>query len=137
MRTNSDITIYNKFVDPATHSEAWIHNQVEDVIWEDTKAANVIASGLLEADRYTVYIPMARGENYHTPIAWQAMIDKGTSWTLQLGDVIVRGLVDDDISDTFTISDLKKKYDDVAVIRSVDRMAQGSLVLRHWQIGAN
>jgi hypothetical protein len=137
MKTNADITIYNKSVDPVTRSEIWTRHQVIEVTWENTKAINVLRSGLLEADRYTIYIPFYSAGYYLAPIAWQALSDKGNNWTLQMGDVMVRGLVTDEISSSFTISDLKRKYDDVAVIRSVDRMDTGSAILSHYQIGAN
>jgi hypothetical protein len=137
MMNNDNITIYNKSVSPTTRAEVWNSYQITKVTWENTKAANVIRSGLLEADRYTIYIPLARGMNYLSPLAWRALASKTGKWTLQIGDVIVNGLVSDTISASFTISDLKKKYDDVATIRSVDRMDKGMPALRHWQVGAN
>jgi acyl-coenzyme A synthetase/AMP-(fatty) acid ligase len=120
MRPNAHLTIYAKGVDPATRSETWTRSQVRDVVWEDRKAANVLRSGLLEADRVAVYIPMARGEQ-----------------SIKLGDVIVRGLVEDTIGPAFTITALKAKYPDSATVRSVDKMDRGSLSLRHYQVGAS
>lgn len=136
MQTNSNLTIYNKSVDPLARGEVWTRHQVTNVAWENCKAANVIRSGLLDADKVTVYIPAARGVDYLSPLAWQTLFNKNGKWTLQIGDVIVRGLVEDEINPGFTISDLKRKYDDVLTIRSVDSMDLGSLALRHWQIGA-
>lgn len=120
MKPNADLTIYTMTIDPATRSEIWTRSQVRDVTWEERKAANVIKSGLLEADSLAVYIPMQRG-----------------NLNIKIGDVIVRGLVTDAITSAFTITDLKAKYPASAVVRSVDRMDRGSLALRHWQIGAS
>lgn len=125
MRTNADCTIYNKSVNPATRSEIWTRQQVRDVQWENRKAANVIRSGMLEADQAAIYIPAASLGG-----------DLGNLST-KPGDVIVKGLVVDDIDQNFTISDLKRKYPDVLTIRSVDRMDYGSPALQHWQIGAS
>jgi hypothetical protein len=50
--------------------------------------------------------------------------------------VIARGLVSEDIDATYTISDLKREYDDVMTIRSVDAMDGGLPHMRHWQVGA-
>lgn len=119
MKPNADLTIYHKGVNAATRSESWTIAHVFRVFWEENRAANVIKSGLLEADRVTVYVPFSRGDV-----------------SAQVGDVIVRGLVNDVISSSFTISDLREKYPESATVRSVDRMDRGSLHLRHWQIGA-
>lgn len=120
MKTNSDLTIYHKSVDSSTRTEVWTAYQVNQILWENRKAANVIRSGLLEADSVAVYVPFAR-----------ELPDD-----LKPGDVLVKGLVYDQIDSSFTISDLKRKYTDVVVVRSVDRMDYGSLHLQHWQIGA-
>ncbi len=137
MKNNSDITIYNKSVDATTRSEVWNRTQIRGVTWEEGKAANVLRSGLLEADRVTVFIPYARGVNYITPVAYRALSVKTGKWTLQQGDVIVRGLVSETIDADYTISDLKRDYDDVVAIRSVDLMDNGSLARWHWQVGAS
>ena len=119
MRTNCDLTIYCKSVDPATRTEVWTAYQVEQVLWEEHKAANVLRSGLLEADSVAVYIPFAR----ELP-------------DLKPGDVLVKGLVMDAIGSGFTISDLKRKYPHVVTVRSVDTFDYGSQHLWHTQIGA-
>lgn len=118
MKPNADITAYLKDVDPVARSEVYTRVQVRGVTWEESKAANVIKSGLLEADRVTVYIPLDRAIN------------------LKAGDVIVYGLASDEISSAFTVTALKAKYPRSATVRSVDMMDRGSLVLRHQQIGA-
>lgn len=136
MRTNSDLTVYNKSVDASTRAEVWSSYQITGVMWENCKAANVIRSGLLEADKVAVYIPYARGAAYLSPRVWQALSVKTGYWTLQVGDVIVRGLVNETIDADYTISDLKREYDDVMTIRSVDAMDGGMPYMRHWQVGA-
>lgn len=119
MKPNADLTIYVKSIDPDTRTEVWTRQQVRGVFWEDAKAVNVTKSGLLEADRVTVYIPLGRA------------ID------LKAGDVIVRGLVEDEISPSFTITALRAKYPASATVRSVDRWDRGSPRVRHVQIGAS
>lgn len=118
MKTPHDLTIYHKSISAGT--EVWTRSQVKGVLWEDRKAANVIRAGQLESDRVAVYIPLERGEI-----------------NIQIGDVLVKGLVGDAISSTFTISDLKRKHPNVASVRSVDKMDYGSSHLQHYQIGAN
>lgn len=120
MNYNADLTIYHKVVNASTRSETWTREQVRSVVWEDRKAANVLKSGNLEADRVAVYIPLVREPA-----------------SLAVGDVIVRGLVEDEIGPSFTITALKAKYPNTATVRSIDRMDRGSLALRHLQVGAS
>jgi hypothetical protein len=134
MRTNSAATVYNKYIQSG--AEKYHRATISNVAWENRKAANVIRSGLLEADSVNVYIPFAMGADYLKPKAWQALISKTGKWTLQVGDVMVKGIVSDEIGVSFTISDLKAKYDDVVVIHSVDTMDNCSANLQHWQVGA-
>lgn len=133
---NSDITIYNKYVDSTTRSEKYQRTVVSDVDWQGTKAASATNGGLLASNSVTIYIPFARGTQYVKPIAWQALTTKTGYWTLREGDVIVRNTVTDEISDAFTMTALKAKYDDVVTITSVDAMDQGSANMQHWQVGA-
>ena len=117
LRTNTDCTLYKKSV--VSGAETWTRQVIEDVFWENRKAANVNRSGLLEADSVAIYIPFARG-----------------SISIKPGDFVVKGSVSDEISGSFTITDLKAKYADVVRVRSVDTMDYGSAHMQHWQIGA-
>lgn len=137
MMTNCAATVYNKYVDPATRAEKWQRASLAAVYWENRKAANVIKSGLLAADQAAIYIPFSLGANHLDPVAWQALVTKTGKWTLQVGDMIVKGLVSDEITGGFTITSLKAKYDDVLKIASVDTMDMGSSLIRHWQVGAS
>jgi hypothetical protein len=147
MRTNCDLTIYNQYL--VSGVAKWQRTQITApvgfaVLWENRKASNVIRSGLLAADQATIYIPFARGAAYLASKAWQALTVKTGFWTLQKGDIVVRGLVTDEIHDAvvsppsaaFTVTMLKAKYDDVLVISSVDFMDAGSVSLHHWKVSA-
>lgn len=137
MRTNASITVYNKYVDIYSRSEKFQRTQIKDVAWESRKAANVISmGGHMEVDQAQIFIPFARKTNYLAPFAWTALSIKTAKWTLQVGDVIVKALVTDEITNIFSMSDLKAKYDDVLTISSVDTMDRGSLPMQHFQVGA-
>lgn len=133
MRTNTGCTIYNKYV--VSGAEHYQRTQLSAVAWQNRKQANVLRSGLLAADSATIYIPLALGVNYLKPIAWQAA--KTGKWTLQVGDVMVKGLVTDEITGGFTMTSLKALHDDVITIKSVDTMDMGSPSLQHWQVGGS
>jgi hypothetical protein len=130
MRTNSPITIYNKYL--VARVETFARVQIVNVAWEQRHARSQFDS----ADLATVYIPFARGTDYLKPHVWQALTDKSTNWTLQIGDVIVKGLINNELTNAFTLSSLKATYDDVLVITSVDTYDYGSFNMRHWAIGA-
>jgi hypothetical protein len=131
------MTVYNKYIDPATRLEKYQRVGIVAVAWENRKAANVRSTGgLASADQARVFIPFACGVNFLQPKAWQALTTKTGKWTLQVGDLIVKGLVSDEIQTGFTVTALKAKYDDVLVITSVDTMDAGSPGMQHWNIGA-
>lgn len=129
MQTNCDATVYNKYL--VGRVETWQRVQIEDVHWEQRHARE----GNQDNDFTIVYIPFARGDDYLKPREWQALTSKSGSWTLQIGDVIVKGLVSDAlVAGTFTLSNLKAAYDDVLVIASVDTRDFGSSNLQHWEL---
>jgi len=131
MRTNSDITLYNKHL--VNRIETWQRVQIEDVQWEQRHARNQNDSDDLAA----IYVPMPRGVNYLKPRVWQALSNKTGKWTLQIGDVIVKGLISNELATGgFTLTSLKNTYDDVLVITSVDTRDFGSANMQHWMIGA-
>lgn len=135
VRTNADITIYNHYV--TSGAEAYAMSQIAGVAWENRKASNTLAvGGRIKADQATIYIPMARDANYKDPQDWQDLADKTGYWTIQPGDLIVRGIIPDEISASLTPSDLKRTYNDVLVISSVDKMDNGSRALQHWKVSA-
>lgn len=136
MKNNADVTIYNKCFDTTTRTEKWHRYQIRGVMWENRKASNVLASGgYLSANQATIYIPFQRGDGFLPYTDWLDKTIK-SGWTLQEGDYIVRGLVRDTISATFTIGDLKAKYPQVLSIKSIDTMDMGNEVMSHWEVGA-
>ena len=131
MQTNTDLTLYNKY--SVLRVDTYQRVQILDVHWEQRHA---VRGDLSSPDVALVFIPFARGADYLAPRVWQVLPTKTGSWTLQIGDVIVKGLVSNELSSTFTLSDLKRTYDDVLVITSVDTRDFGSASLQHWEITA-
>ena len=117
MQTNTSITLYAKST--SAGSEVWTRSTILDVAWFDRRAASARQTTNIKADEIAVYIPMARG-----------------TITIKAGDVIVKGVVTDAISGAFTISSLRAKYPNSAIVKSVDAFDMGSSALHHWQIGA-
>lgn len=131
MITEASCTVYNKYL--VGRVDTWQRVEIEGVHWEQRHARE----GNQDNDFTVVFIPFARGAAYLKPREWQALASKSGSWTLQIGDVIVKSLVSDElVAGTFTLSDLKRTYDDVLVIASVDTRDFGSQELRHWEVTA-
>lgn len=117
MYTNTDMTLYSRSTEAG--AEAWSRTVIEEVLWEERKAANVIRSGLIDADKVAIYVPI-----------------NGRTVSIKPGDVIVEGIVTKTISTEYTITDLRKDYSDTATVRTVDRMDYGSAHMHHLRIGA-
>lgn len=130
MQTNTDCTIYNKYL--VGRVDTYQRVQISDVHWEQRHAREANQDN----DFTLVFIPFARGGDYLAPRVWQVLPTKTGSWTLQIGDVIVKGLISDNLTPAFTLSDLKRTYDDVLVIASVDTRDYGSSNLQHWEVTA-
>jgi hypothetical protein len=127
---NTDITIYNKYI--ASRAEAFQRTVVSDVVWQSQKG---ISATRFQTPTNTalILIPFERGTQYAVSTAWQ--LSKTGKWTLQEGDIVVRGAVTDEIAGAFTVSSLIAKYDDVVTIMTVDAMDQGSPNVQHWEVG--
>ena len=123
MRTNTAMTLYSKAI--VSGDEVWTRSVVSAVQWENADIANnssrVGSAGVLEADQVTVFIQFK--------VAPTLIINPG--------DYIVKGEVDDEINSQFTITNLRRTYRDVAVVRRVNRLDFGSYEMQHWEIGAN
>ncbi len=140
MMTDSNCTIYNKYV-LSGKEKFQLHQIISpagySVHWENRKASNVLATGgNIAADQAYIYVPIMSGTGHLDPKAWQALVNKSLNWTIQVGDYIVKDLVPDVITDAFTITMLKAKYDNVLQIKSVDYIEYGSVAMHHWKIGA-
>jgi hypothetical protein len=136
MIPNTSITIYNKYVDPTTRTEQWKRTVINNVVWVATQAISQSKDGQMMDNSVNVLMQQSAAVNYVDTLTWQALVTKGVYWTLQNGDYMVRGAVTDEISSSFTISQLKAKYNEVVMITAFNPKNQGSISLRHFQVDA-
>lgn len=115
MITDSDITVYRQQVDPATRELVWSRAQIKKVHWEESQGINIAASGLSNADRYKIFIPYSNVPEGHKIVP---------------GDVIVKGLVEDEITSS---SQLEKKYTQVAKVKTVD-VRTDAVIQQLWHV---
>lgn len=135
MRTNADITIYNRYFDKETRLDKYQRTVLYGVFWDERKAVNRLQSGLEDADKVTIIIPftVTTDKKYVAPKAFDKLPDKTGYFTLQEGDRVVRGDINFEI--TGKVSDLDKEYE-AYTITSVDTKDFGSPHMRHWEVGA-
>ena len=136
MNTNADITIYNKWFNKATRLDEWKRVPVKGVNWYGGQAVTVTDNGLQSADTYTVRIPITSappGRAFALPEDWAACAAGalGQLWTLQAGDIVVRGLIDEDIEKA---ADVTGKYGQCFMVTGWKDNRRGSPAIQHWRI---
>jgi hypothetical protein len=116
--TNADITLY-LFKD-----NKYTRKEVEGVFWDESKASNVIKSGLTTADSVKIFIPLAN--------IGELNITTGK-------DIVVYGIVVDEIDNTsqstqsVSLKALKDKYNFVTA-SSFDKKLYGSPKMQHYAL---
>lgn len=133
MISNADVTIYNKYLDKDTRLDKYKRTVIYDIFWDEKKAYNRLQSGLESADHVLLLIPLEMPSNsrYVSPMEFQKLEDKTNYFTLHVGDRIVKGDIDFEI--TGKVSDLDKNYG-AFTITSVDKKDFGSPHMRHFEI---
>ena len=137
MITNTSITLYNRYV--VSGAEKYQRTVISAVAFEQRLASR----SNLSDNTARVFIPHDLGTNYLDPIPWLALAVKTGKWTLNEGDVIVKGTVTDEIvaavisppSPAVTMTNLQAKYDFIFTIVSVSSMDAGSSRMHHWDVG--
>ena len=127
--TNTNMTIYNKYINPLTHKKTYKKHLIDNVFWDDSLGVN-LNMGYENADKVNVYIPYNKNNlsNYKTPKAYN-----GEGWTLQNGDFMVRGNVNLD-----EIDGIKELSNYEAFTMTVcDNKDFGSSNMQHFEIRGN
>lgn len=133
---NEDITIYNKWYNRETRLDEWIRTQISGVSWHSGQAVTVGDKGLFSANTYTVRIPVSStpcGIEFVLPENYSVKEKSSLSefWTIQSGDIVVKGLVDDEIKKA---SDITQKYSNAFVVTGWKDNRRGPLSTQHWRI---
>ena len=132
---NDTITVFNARVDPDAGGNVWTPTTITGVSWYMTDASTVDAAkgGLVAANKATIRIPEdanAGGKVYADPIAYRDAEDVSGLWTLQNGDIIVKGSV---TGADWTPARLKKAYAECVTVLGVtdNRRAPNA---PHWRV---
>ena len=116
MRPNADITLYHY------KDGEYIRRVIKNVYWFAVKQSNVLKTGLTNADRATVHIPVTSVDN----------LEITTS-----KDFVVNGLIDMEIDNTSqqtqstSLRELNEQYD-THTVTAFDPKLYGSKRLQHY-----
>ena len=129
MTTNTSMSVFNKYTDEEKNVRFKKH-LIDNVFWDDSKSVN-LNLGYENADEVNVYIPKSQNDlsGYVEPKQYKG--GNGT-WTLENGDIIVKGNVDEE--EISMIKELTKKYDNTFTITLVDDKDFGSSNMQHFEI---
>jgi len=120
-----DVTVINKYTAPPPVREAYNITHLYGVHFEGTKAANVMRSGMRDADKVFVNIPLSvrtsDDKTYLTPKEFLKAAEG--HWTLREGDIIIKGITDDPKA---------ANHDFAYVISSIDFKDSGKSP--HWEV---
>lgn len=128
MITNADLTIYNYWENSGTKAKEYRRTQIEGIHWYTDQKVNATDKGLVSADLYKIRIPnhakVQEGRTYIDAKKYH-MLDAtrvDNHWTVDHNDIVVKGLVDEDITSLSSLND----YSEAVRIRSFSVNNYGS-----------
>lgn len=132
MLINADATLYHRIYNTIADTEIWERKELKGIAWQDRRAVSTEEGGLVSADLTSVFIPRDVGLAYKKPKDYIA--DDASSYTVDNGDIIVRGLLSYEISSANSVSKLQASHDDVMTVTSVKDRMYGSAALQHIEL---
>lgn len=129
MRTNTNMTIYNKVTKPITKEVIYKRHLIDNVFWDDSLGVN-LNHGYENADKVNVFIPKYKNDMTKFVNSKQY---NGSGWTLQDGDFMIKGNCT--IAEVNGIKDLSNY--NVFRITVVDDKDYGSYDMQHFEVRGN
>ena len=110
----TDITLFNRYTDH--HDLLYQRSYIYKVNWDRPKTT----LGAPPSFTTLIQIPYDQALFYRTPIEWQKNRDE--HWTLQLEDIIVKGVIDaqindvtDDLYQLYSLTELRRNFEMVVI----------------------
>lgn len=131
MYTNTDITLFNAYIDSddITHyNKTVIHN----ANWQSKKVSSVSDKGLNSANETNIFIPVLAicEKQYIEPKKFNKLTDKAGYFTFKAQDKVIKGIFEGEIKSEKDFN----KLDNVATILTVSDNRFGSLNMQHFQL---
>ena len=110
---NTKVTVYNKYIDPQTKVIKWFRKVIEGTFWKYISDDILVGQTVLQTNNIICRIRI--DDAFLEAYQWQALSEdeKVIHFTLQGGDMIIRGEVADDIDEYVAgkrSSDFLQKY---------------------------
>lgn len=133
---NDTVTIINHYLDTVTRLDKWNKTILKGCMWRRKVTKSVVDGKIQIDDSISLTIPFREG--YLPPKKYAKIPNdqKNKYWTLDSFsnlDIIVLGEVTQDLSDNYTITNVKKDYDEVATISGVSDNTRVDY-LKHWKV---
>jgi len=135
------ITVMNKYTKaptnfqgglPPTNIIAYQKIVIKNVMWKDNVHTNSAADGKSFIDKtVSITIPLDEMET-DKPYAKPENFIAGANWTLNLGDIIVYGECDKEITTTYTADNLRKDFKTMEIKAVSDSTDQS--ILPCWKL---
>ena len=124
---NTDITLFNRV--KGKNGYEYYKTYIKGVDWQNkvivvnTQAG---AKGILKKDNTIIFIdnPAGTTKTFLKPKAFNRMENKSKYYTLLAGDKIVKGIVKNDITPDYSITNLENDYDDVITITNITECSE-------------
>lgn len=146
MYTPHTVTLYNAHENVDTLKNEYNITILQGVFLSISKGANVLRSGLENADAATLFIPFSvnarnaltgERQTYISPKEYERLADKSAHWTLRSGGTssakdcfFVKGEVVSELD----FQDINANFDDVYRVSSVDPRDFGEKSMQHWEV---
>lgn len=126
MYTNTNMCVFNKYIEPFTKVSTYKKHVIDNVFWDDVQAIN-LATGFDKDNKVDVFIPFDKNDlsNYKEPKNYN-----GIGWTLRNGDFIIKGDVPETEIDG--IKDLSAY--ETFEITVCDKKDFGSYNMQHFEV---
>lgn len=108
-----DITIFNKYVDNQTNVVKWYKTQVSNCFWKNMFEQRIVKDTTVATNSILCRVP--KDARYLDIASWTMTPndEKANYFTLNVGDIIIKGIVDDYIDEYMSghrSTDIIKKY---------------------------
>lgn len=122
------VTLFNKKYDKTTRTDVYKRTVLDGVHFETNHSSSLNDKSMTDTSNAVIIIPFSV-EGYISPSEYQELDDVSKQWTLKEGDYIVKGEINEDITDIRNL----KNYDNYT-IKSIDIIDYSIADLNHFEV---
>ena len=131
---NDTLTLFNARFDKAQDCTVYVKTVIYGISWYSTIKTTVADTGLKSANVFTIRIPIdadTSGKSYTDPATWALSNSVEGLFTLQQGDIIVKGIASSNVT---TPAQAHKFYPDTAFTIQGVTDNRRALHAKHWKV---